>query len=171
MDRVVDFITVTAQDQIRRCAHLAHCIWNEHFPNVISQAQIDYMVERFQNETAIARQIAEGCTYVLIQSEQHDAGYYAVQPEPEGTLFLSKLYVLESYRGQGLGRAALAHIETQCRCQGQRTLRLVCNKRNTGPIAAYQRMGFQKTAAVVTDIGEGFVMDDYQMEKRLTDEG
>jgi hypothetical protein len=42
------------------------------------------------------------------------------------------------------------------------------NKRNTRAIAAYQRNGFVTADSVVTDIGGGFVMDDYIMAKELT---
>ena len=48
------FIAVTTPPLITRVAKAAYEIWNEHFPQVISQAQIDYMVERFQSEARIA---------------------------------------------------------------------------------------------------------------------
>jgi hypothetical protein len=38
---------------------------------------------------------------------------------------------------------------------------------NRGAINAYKRWGFRITDEVVADIGEGFVMDDYRMEKLL----
>ena len=38
---------------------------------------------------------------------------------------------------------------------------------NTGTIAAYERMGFRITGEVLTEIGGGFVMDDYAMERVL----
>jgi hypothetical protein len=31
----------------------------------------------------------------------------------------------------------------------------------------YEKVGFVISDSVVKDIGEGFIMDDYQMEKRL----
>jgi len=42
------------------------------------------------------------------------------------------------------------------------------NKRNAKAIAAYQRNGFVIADSVVTDIGHGFVMDDFIMTKKLT---
>jgi len=41
------------------------------------------------------------------------------------------------------------------------------NKRNVRAIKAYQRNGFEIADSVVTDIGGGFVMDDYVMAKDL----
>lgn len=55
------------------------------------------------------------------------------------------------------------------RAQKQQALRLqlVCNKRNTGSLAAYARLGFSVTGECVTQIGDGYVMDDYQMQKAV----
>ena len=44
---------------------------------------------------------------------------------------------------------------------------LSVNKRNAKAIAAYQKNGFGITESVVTDIGNGFVMDDFIMVNGL----
>jgi len=46
-----------------------------------------------------------------------------------------------------------------------RKLWLTVNKENAVSIAFYERIGFTTQEAMVTDIGEGFVMDDYRMVK------
>jgi hypothetical protein len=46
-------------------------------------------------------------------------------------------------------------------------LRLRVNKRNAAAIRSYLRSGFVFQEDVVTDIGSGFVMDDYVMEKGI----
>jgi diamine N-acetyltransferase len=42
---------------------------------------------------------------------------------------------------------------------------LAVNKRNVNAINAYLKHGFRIAEAVVKEIGGGFVMDDYVMEK------
>ena len=42
---------------------------------------------------------------------------------------------------------------------------LTVNKYNTAAIKAYKKMGFINIAAITQDIGNGFIMDDYKMEK------
>ena len=42
---------------------------------------------------------------------------------------------------------------------------LTFNKYNKLGIRAYERNGFVKVRSAVTNIGKGFVMDDYIMEK------
>jgi RimJ/RimL family protein N-acetyltransferase len=93
----------------------------------------------------------------------------ALVPQPDdGVVQLSKLYLLEKCRGQGLGKEMLTFAEQRCRELGAGTLWLTVNKYNAGPIAFYKRMGFENVGAIVTDIGGGFVMDDYRMQKILT---
>jgi GNAT superfamily N-acetyltransferase len=156
---------VEARGQIAEVAGLARDIWTAHYTPIIGSAQVEYMLERFQSEEAIARQIAEeGYEYYLAPG----AGYFALVPDrAAGRVLLSKIYVREDRRGTGLGRAMAAQAEARCAELGCRELWLTVNKHNAGSIAFYERMGFRKTNAVVTDIGAGFVMDDWRMAKTV----
>jgi len=44
---------------------------------------------------------------------------------------------------------------------------LAVNKKNAKAIAAYRKHGFAIRESAVTDIGSGFVMDDYVMAKEV----
>ena len=70
-------------------------------------------------------------------------------------------------RGSGTGRAAMAFIEELARQQGFGRLWLTVNKGNPA-IQAYERLGFRVAEAIVMDIGNGYVMDDFRMEKSLS---
>lgn len=80
--------------------HLAHTIWHEHYVPIIGKAQVEYMLDTFQSETAILKQIHdEGLEYFILTFNKIPAGYIAFKKEDKH-LFLSKLYVLEAFRGQ-----------------------------------------------------------------------
>jgi GNAT superfamily N-acetyltransferase len=81
---------------------------------------------------------------------------------------LHKLYLLPEMHGYGLGSHLLLHVEREVCARSGRRLILSVNKRNARAIAAYRRNGFVIAESVVTDIGNGFVMDDYVMAKELT---
>jgi|AGTN01.2.fsa_nt_gi Acetyltransferase (GNAT) family. len=147
---------------------LAREIWTPHYTPIIGAAQIGYMLENFQSRAAIAADMQKGYIYSLAYLNGAPCGYSALRFDPDA-LFLSKLYVREAFRGKGIARAMVLAAEAAAREHGKACLRLTCNKRNTGSLAAYDRLGFARTADVVTDIGGGFVMDDYVMEKRLAD--
>jgi len=59
---------------------------------------------------------------------------------------------------------ALEFIERDARKRGLNSLWLTVNKGNP-TVSTYQQWGFRIAAAIVMDIGGGFVMDDYRMEK------
>lgn len=160
----LEFIPVHSDAQIDTVVQLARTIWTEHYLSIIGQAQIDYMLARFQSAAAIAEQLREGCEYFLIERAGQPIGYAAVRCEPERQrLFVSKLYVLDSARGRGVGRAAMQYLTDFARQRELHTLWLTVNKRNPA-LQAYLHIGFVTVAEVVTDIGAGYVMDDYQLE-------
>ena len=84
------------------------------------------------------------------------------------TFKLHKIYLHPDWQGRGLGSRLLQHCEGEILKSGGRRLILSVNKRNAKAIAAYQRNGFIIAKSVVTDIGGGFVMDDYVMAKNLS---
>ena len=162
------FIPVVSAARINRVARLARTIWTEHYIAITGKAQVDYMLARFQSPEAIAGQIKEGYGYYLINAGRRHIGYVAILPQPKRQeLFISKLYVLDSQRGKGIGRQAMAFIERLAATHNLRRLTLTVNKHNTGSQAFYLACGFVKSGSVVKDIGQGFVMDDYVMKKTL----
>lgn len=168
MSHALEIQSIHDAQDVTRLATLAHTIWNEYFPPLIGQAQVDYMVERFQSVTAITQQITEGYEYYLLVLEGQAAGYVCIKPEHDQRLFLSKLYILGRHRGRGLARRALAFIENRARESACTAVHLTCNKGNTAAISAYERLGFVHTGTVIMDIGQGFVMDDVTMEKPVS---
>lgn len=154
------------KDQIEIIAVLAEEIWDEHFTPIIGKAQVDYMLAKFQSKKAIGEQIKEGYSYFLIKSNNHYVGYFGVRPEA-ASLLLSKFYIVSAERGKGLGRKALRFIEQLVIQSGASKISLTVNKYNSDTIEAYKKLGFQITESIVQDIGHGFVMDDYKMDKAV----
>ena len=156
--------TVTNENDIALAAQLAREIWHEHYDALLGSAQVDYMLSHFQSETAIKEQIGKGTVYLLAYWDDEPAGYCAYRPEEE-RMFLSKIYVKNDLRGRGIGKAFFDYVEGQS--NGKKSVYLTVNKHNDHSIAAYKRVGFSVADQVKTDIGEGYYMDDYIMEKAL----
>lgn len=145
---------------------LAGEIWRSHYTPIIGEAQVEYMLRKFQSREAMQQQLSEGYEYYMLLLEEELVGYMAFRQD-EKEIFLSKIYVLASRRGEGLGRQMLEFVESEVRKRGLEAIRLTVNKHNTYSIRAYLKMGFEKTRPLVMDIGGGFVMDDYEMYKSL----
>lgn len=153
------------ENDIVSLAALADEIWHEYFPGIISEEQVDYMVDRFQSEHAMREQISSrGYRYYFIVNDNEHIGYAGLVPE-HNVLFISKVYLRKKYRGRGLGTAAIQEIFRICETEGFVSAYLTVNKGNARAIKAYERNGFKKVREQAADIGCGFVMDDYVMEK------
>ena len=154
-------ITFEKVSDIKELASLASSIWHEYWTCLLSPEQIDYMVENFQSEKAIKEQIEnENYTYSFIKSDNENAGYFGISDKRD-FLFLSKIYIRKEFRHKGIGTKAFDKIKELAL---GKPIRLTVNKHNTNSINAYKKWGFKTIDAVVTDIGSGFVMDDYIME-------
>ena len=149
-----------------RVASLAREIWTEHYTPLIGADQVEYMLEHFQSAQRIAADIARGYLYWLAAEGGTPVGYCGAEPQPEA-LFMSKIYVLASHRGRGLARRFVGIGEQVCRRAGLGKMGLTVNKHNADSIRAYERLGFAIVGAQVADIGGGFVMDDYIMERTV----
>lgn len=165
---MIDLARVLDQGQISNVATLAREIWTEHYMAIIGKKQVDFMLDKFQSEEAIAAQISRGYEYYIVAHDGKGVGYMAIIPNAaEDSLMISKLYVTKSARGQGFGRKMLEFAESICRERRIKTLWLTVNKNNAHSIAWYTRMGFQNAGPTIQDIGGGFVMDDYRMHKTI----
>ena len=161
---MVSFKKSTSNKDLITLEKLAGEIWTEYFTPIIGAPQVDYMLETIQSFEAMRKQVKEGYIYYLIKVDASEVGYICIKPDSQG-LFLSKLYLLKSHRGQGLGKSALQFILTTAKRMELSRIWLTVNKHNKDTIEAYKKWGFEITEELVMDIGGGFVMDDYKMVK------
>ena len=161
------FAPVKTAGEIEQLAGLAEEIWREHFTPILPAGQVDYMLEKFQSVPTMTRQLQEErYRYFFIQKDGCPIGYTGVKPE-NGKLFLSKLYLRKSERGKGYAGETFRFLEDLCRREGLSAIWLTVNRHNDGPIAVYRNKGFKVVREQVADIGGGYVMDDYIMEKTI----
>lgn len=162
----MQFIKIHTKKQIQQVAALAKTIWTEYYPSILPKGQTEYMVARFQSAKAIEKQISEGHQYFFIVDEKQEIGYFDFYLNGD-ECFISKIYLLKELRGKGLGKKALTFIEKQAKALNAKTLVLTVNKNNIQAFNAYLRADFQNVGPIKIDIGNGFVMDDFKMEKSL----
>lgn len=165
-----DLQIITRPQEIERLADFACEVWHEHYDTLLGRPQVDYMVEKFQSVPALTQQLKNGYEYyaVIDRGSGTMMGYCAVRPEEqERRLFLSKLYVGARYRKRGLATMVLEFLKQYAHTMNADRIYLTVNKHNDGSIAAYRRFGFRTVREETTDIGCGYVMDDYIMEKEL----
>lgn len=158
---------------------IAHNTWPDTFGNILSEAQIDYMLAMMYSLEAIQEQVSKGHVFHLLAEAQTDdlnegtatrftpVGYVSHQLDYlPGTTKIHKLYALPAVQGKGYGKAMIGKVEAIARAEEQHTLRLDVNYENQA-VGFYEYLGFKKIGRYDTDIGQGYLMEDWIMEKTL----
>lgn len=157
-------IKVAQITEFENIAALAREIWDEHYIKVITQEQIDYMLQKFYSLESLTKQFEEGQLFYLVYLNQKQIGFFAVSNKDEN-LFLHKIYVKEFVRGTGIGYNILEYIKRNY--QDAKDIRLTVNRQNVVAINFYFRNGFKIEKIADFDIGNGYEMNDFIMLKVL----
>ena len=79
---------------------------------------------------------------------------------------LNKIYVLQNQQGKGTGKYVINYIIEEIKRQNANSLFLQVNRYNNAK-AFYEKLGFTEIDFINLDIGNGYFMNDYVMEKKL----
>lgn len=144
---------------------LASTIWHQHYSNIISGEQIEYMLNQRYHPTLIQTQIQSDNIWwkKLVLNNEIIGFSCCVLTEHPKELKLDKLYLHPHHQRKGYGAILVDDVKQYMRQLRLEQLTLTVNKNNASAIAAYQRYGFTISDDMIIDIGEGFVMDDYLM--------
>lgn len=150
-------------------ARLAREIWQHAYAEVITQAQIDYMLsQRYAPERLAAELGSPDIWWDQAFAGDERVGFSScLLTGVPGELKLDKLYVHPARQREGIGAALIERVFAHGRDHGCHTLILAVNKQNSKAIAAYEKSGFSVREAVRVDIGGGFVMDDFIMTRSI----
>ena len=158
-------LTALKIEQLPIVIDLTKKIWPVAYGEILSKAQLDYMIDKFYNETALRELIQKGHVFYLAQDDNgKDVGFvsYEINSEPNKTK-IHKIYVLPETQGTGLGRQFFELVKEKAIENHQNAIFLNVNKYNNA-IHFYTKLGFVKVKDEIIDIGNGYVMDDYVME-------
>ena len=142
---------------------LARKIWEKDYTGyIITAEQTEYMLKLMYSQASLQEQVEKNHRFTLVEEGGTLLGYASVEETAPGQLFLHKLYVASSSQRTGLGAALLDKIIAH---YSPRALSLHVNTHNWRALNFYFRSGFSITGTGLTDIGGGFVMDDFIMSR------
>jgi ribosomal protein S18 acetylase RimI-like enzyme len=159
------FRYATAAD-IPLIRELCYQVWPQTYASMLTPGQIDYMLELMYSESSLARQLDEGVRYTFMYEHSDPVGFAAVADKEDGRSKLEKLYVLPSQQGKGAGRIFMEHIISEVANTGASAVFLQVKKNNPAR-HFYEKTGFHIIDDIVLDIGNGFVMDDFIMQREI----
>lgn len=147
---------------------LAYKIWPDAYAEILSEAQLDYMLENFYSLNSLESQFDKGHIFLLVEENDEYLGFasYEINCNATNKTKLHKIYIMTNTQGKGVGKFLLEEVERRAKVAGNNALFLNVNKYNIAQ-NFYKKNGFEIVLDEVIDIGNGYVMDDYVMEKSI----
>lgn len=141
-------------------------IYPTTYGEILSQAQIDFMLDKSYSTEGLNNSMAVGQDfYLLFDSEGKALGFIALQNKEDNILRIEKLYLHPTTQGKGFGTLLIDFAGREARRREREILELNVNRSNKA-YYFYLKQGFMVTAEV--DIPYyGFVLDDYVLQKQL----
>ncbi|HKZ64755.1 MAG TPA: GNAT family N-acetyltransferase [Chitinophagaceae bacterium] len=147
-------------------SNMAYKIWPQTYGNILSQEQIDYMLNLFYSEKVLHEQMQENIEFIIAYDGVHPVGFASFGLIEPRVYKLHKIYVLPSQQGRGTGRFIIDQLEKAMKAKGATSLQLNVNRQNNAK-NFYEKLGFAIIKEEDIDIGNGYFMNDYVMEKTL----
>jgi len=155
----------TAED-IPLLRELCFKVWPQTYASIVSQEQIDYMLEKMYSPASLQEQMEAGSQFIFVYEGDSPVGFASYFEKAPSIFKLDKIYILISQQGKGTGRFVIDHIIDEIKKKGGTALQLQVNRHNKAK-NFYEKLGFVVIEEKDFDIGNGHFMNDYVMEKKL----
>lgn len=146
---------------------IAEETWPIAYGEILSTAQLEYMFDMMYSTTSLLEQAAKKNSQFLLAKEGNDyLGFasYEIDIHQTNKTKIHKIYILPETQGKGIGKKLIDYIADEAQKQKNIAIVLNVNKYNKA-LYFYLKLGFSNVKEEVIDIGNGYVMDDYVMEK------
>jgi ribosomal protein S18 acetylase RimI-like enzyme len=167
MSDVLVIRTAEAED-INSIGYLAYQIWPSAYKDILNFEQLHYMLQYFYSPEALRDQmLKKHHVFLLAETEDEEPiGFASFSQAQKGIFKLHKLYVLPGLQNMNVGRSLLECVLEECIVEGADKLQLNVN-RNNKAVSFYEKLGFKIIKEEDVDIGNGYLQEDYVMEKNL----
>ena len=160
--------SVATNSQLEIIQDLAKAIWPDAYGAILSQEQLEYMMEMMYSLDSLENQLKNNIVFLLVKEENDFFGFasYELNFQNSNKTKIHKLYVLPTIQGKGVGKNLILHIQEIAKKNNNAALILNVNKYNKAK-DFYLHNQFEIADSLVVDIGNGYVMDDFIMEKKI----
>lgn len=146
--------------------HIVYETWPVAYATILANEQLQYMLNLIYSTKALTQQLNQGQQFYLASNQNDTIGFAAFSHLEADIYKLHKLYVLPHIQKSGAGKKLLQTVQSEVKKLGGKKLHLNVNRANTA-LTFYQLHGFKIISEDDIDIGEGYFMNDYIMEKIL----
>jgi len=145
---------------------LSQRIWPATYSTILSAEQISYMMNLIYSEEALRKQMKEQHEFIIVSDGTEPVGFASFSLLSPGIYKLHKIYVMPQNQGRGTGKYVIGEIIKAIIRKGGHGLQLNVNRNNKAR-DFYEKLGFIVIREEDIDIGGGYFMNDYVMEKKF----
>jgi ribosomal protein S18 acetylase RimI-like enzyme len=144
-------------------------VWPQTYALILSPEQIQYMLNLLYSEASLHQQLHDNHHFFIVYNAGIPIGFVSYSEVEPHIFKLQKIYILPQQQGRGTGKYVIWQVIERVKAEGAIALRLNVN-RNNPALGFYKKIGFEIIREEDIDIGNGFAMNDYVMEKTLIDD-
>lgn len=162
-------ISEAGLNDIKIIQEITNITWPVTYGKILSQIQLDYMLDLFYSDEALTKQIEnKEQLFYLISDTESTIGFIGIEHnyKNENITKIHKIYLLPETQGKGIGKKVIDEIGKLALGNNSKELLLNVNRYNTA-LNFYKKLGFEIKEELDIEIGNGYLMEDYVMEKRL----
>ncbi len=145
---------------------IAYASWPVAYGEILSEKQLQWMLAKFYSDESLQKNIEDNHQFFIVTENEIAIGFVGIEHGFQGeiTTRLHKIYLHPSAFGKNVGRYLLDFVASQAQENGNVKISLNVNKYNTA-IGFYKKLNFAVVGEEIIPIGNGYVMDDFRMEK------
>src|SRR5260221_1777462 len=164
---MIEIIAATFQD-VQLIRQLAEQTFHVTYLPLQPKDKVDYLFDLMYNTSSLTAQMNKGQQFIWEKDETGYLGYasYEINYKDQDKTKIHKIYIMPTAQGKGVGKELVNHIGGIARLN-KNTIFLLDVYRHNPAVRFYEKIGFKKVEEQITEVGNGFVMDDFVMEKSI----
>lgn len=164
---MIRLFEATTQD-LKTIQEIAYQTWPATYGKILSKEQLNYMLSQFYSEESLKNNVQNGHHFLLAKEDNMALGFvsYEHNYKQEPVTRIHKIYILPQTQGKGIGKLLIDAVEDLAKENHSVALSLNVNRFNKA-LTFYQKIGFEIIGEEDIEIGRGYLMEDYKMEKKL----
>ena len=159
-------IRPASQKDIEAIRKIAFETWPLAYEKILGKEQLSYMLDRMYSVVSLMEQMNGHHSFFIAIQDIKPIGFASYSVIDKTIFKLQKLYVLPGKQKTGVGQKLLQSVENEAKKQGGNRLQLNVNRNNISR-QFYERNGFSIIGSDDIDIGAGFFMNDFIMQKEI----
>jgi ribosomal protein S18 acetylase RimI-like enzyme len=162
-------ITEAKLNDIKLIQEIAHATWPITYGEILSKEQLEYMLNLIYSDEALTNQYnKKEQLFYLISENEINLGFIGIEHKYKGEAItkIHKIYLMPETQGKGIGKKVIDEIQKLAIDNNSEALLLNVNRFNSA-LGFYKKIGFEVAEEVNIEIGNGYLMEDYVMEKKF----